>query len=98
MTPGGADMEHEPLSAILSAGAISALSRGNKIEAIKLVRIERGIGLKEAKDVVEEYLRTQPSLQGTFAAAQTQTQRSALLWLIALVGGAILLYFFLIKR
>ena len=82
----------------MSGNAISALQRGNKIEAIKLVRTERGMGLKEAKDLVEEYLRTQPSLQETFAVTQTQAKRSALLWLIALIGGAILLYVFLTKR
>ncbi|TRZ96713.1 MAG: hypothetical protein D4R84_06580 [Rhodocyclaceae bacterium] len=37
----------------LSAEAIAALRRGNKIEAIKLVRVERNLGLKEAKDAVE---------------------------------------------
>jgi|RhiMetdeSRZDD1v2_1073273.scaffolds.fasta_scaffold76829_3 ribosomal protein L7/L12 len=91
-------MEHERVNATLSATAISALQRGNKIEAIKLVRAERNIGLKEAKDAVEEYLRTQPSLQETFAVAQTQASRSVLLWLIVLIGGAILLYVFLAKR
>jgi ribosomal protein L7/L12 len=31
----------------------AALERGNKIEAIKLVRERTGLGLKEAKDLVE---------------------------------------------
>ena len=32
---------------------IAALKRGNKIEAIKLLREHSGVGLKEAKDAVE---------------------------------------------
>jgi hypothetical protein len=91
-------MEHEPVKSRLSEGAISALQRGNKIEAIKLVREERGLGLKEAKDEVEEYLRTQPSLQTTFATAQIQASRSILMWLLVLIAGGILLYIFLTKR
>lgn len=91
-------MENEPVKASLSEAAISALQRGNKIEAIKLIREERGLGLKEAKDEVEDYLRTQPALQATFATAQTQASRSALMWLLVLIGGGILLYIFLTKR
>jgi len=91
-------MEHEPADVTLSEAAIAALQRGNKIEAIKLVRVEQGLGLKEAKDLVEAYLRTQPPLQEIFTVAQSQTKRSAFLWLIVLIAGAILLYVFLTKR
>ena len=91
-------MENEPVKSSLSETAISALQRGNKIEAIKLLREERGLGLKEAKDEVEDYLRTQPSLQATFATAQTEASRSALLWLLVLIGGGILLYIFLTRH
>ena len=31
-------------------GAIAALQQGQMIEAIKIVRMERGLGLKESKD------------------------------------------------
>lgn len=33
-----------------------ALQRGNKIEAIRLVRIATGLGLKESKNLVEQHL------------------------------------------
>ena len=52
--------------------AIQALRRGNKIEAIKLVRLARNIGLKEAKDAVEDYLRAQPALLQQLNASQAQ--------------------------
>ena len=35
------------------AQVVAALERGQKIEAIKLLRELRGLGLKEAKDLVE---------------------------------------------
>ena len=41
----------------LSTAAISALQHGRKIAAIKIVREERNIGLKEAKNVVDDYVR-----------------------------------------
>jgi len=79
----------------LSIAAISALQHGNKVEAIKIVREERKIGLKEAKDAVEEYVRSQPTLQSSFAAAQAETKRSVLGWLAMLIGLALLAYYFL---
>ena len=81
----------------LSIAAISALHQGNKIDAIKIVREERGIGLKEAKDAVEDYVRRQPALQSAFAAAQAETKRTALRWLAVLIGLAILGYYFLAR-
>ena len=81
----------------LSTAAISALHHGNKIGAIKIVREERNIGLKEAKDAVEDYVRSQPALQSSLAAAQTEATRSGLLWLAALIVLALLAYYFLTK-
>jgi ribosomal protein L7/L12 len=79
----------------LPAAAVSALQRGNKIEAIKIVRQERNIGLKEAKDAVDEYLRSQPAPQSARNAAQAGANRNALLWLAALIGLAMIGYYFL---
>ena len=81
----------------LSVAAISALHQGNKIEAIKIVREERNIGLKDAKDAVEDYIRSQPVLQSSFAAAQTETKRTVQRWLVLLIGLAILAYYLLAK-
>ena len=47
----------------LSPAAIAALWKGQMIEAIKVVRQEQNLGLKEAKDAVEAYLTTQPDLK-----------------------------------
>ena len=42
------------------AAAIEALTKGQKIGAIKIVRQEWGVDLKGAKDAVDAYLRAQP--------------------------------------
>lgn len=47
------------MKALLQAGASPAVAerivQGNKINAIRECRIETGLGLKEAKDLVERY-------------------------------------------
>jgi ribosomal protein L7/L12 len=90
-------MNRKPPNLTLSEAAVAALQRGNKIEAIKLLRMQQGIGLKEAKDLVEAYLRTQPALQSTFDTKQVQIKQSTLLWIIVLIGAG-LLYFLFAKR
>jgi hypothetical protein len=47
----------------LPKAAVEALWHGNVIEAIKVVRQERNIGLKEAKDSVDAYIVSQPALK-----------------------------------
>jgi len=46
----------------LSANVIEALRRGHKIEAVRLVREQTGMGLKEAKDAVDAYERSHPKV------------------------------------
>jgi ribosomal protein L7/L12 len=77
--------------------ALSALHQGSKIEAIKIVRQERNIGLKEAKDAVDDYVRSHPALQSSLAAAQAEAKRSALLWIAAVIVLAFLVYYFVAK-
>ena len=99
MSPSNIDnpLLNKNIGPALSAAAISALHQGDKIEAIKIVREERNIGLKEAKDAVDAFVRSQPSLQSSFAAAQSGAKRTALLWLAGIVVVAVLAYFFLNK-
>lgn len=44
----------------LPAQAINALSRGRKIEAIKMVHKQTGLGLKASKELVEAYEQQHP--------------------------------------
>ncbi len=68
----------------IPAEAIAALESGNKIEAIKIVRVSRGCGLKESKDLVESYLREHPGLQQRFSAIQTEQNKGAFMKLLFL--------------
>lgn len=42
------------------AEAITALERGNLIEAVKITRERNGIGLKESKDAIDSYIKANP--------------------------------------
>lgn len=79
----------------LPAAVISALRQGNKIEAIKLLRQERGIDLKTAKGAVDACLSAQPALRERLAAAQAEKGRGCLIWVILLVTLSIAGYLFL---
>jgi ribosomal protein L7/L12 len=54
----------------LPAKVLDALQRGNAIEAIKLLRESTGLGLKEAKDVIDEHLRGKPSMAPAASAGR----------------------------
>lgn len=60
----------------LPNAAVEMLWRGDAIAAIKVVRAERNLGLKEAKDLVDVYIRSQPSLRQKIEQAQAETCRS----------------------
>jgi ribosomal protein L7/L12 len=72
---------------------VTELLRGRKIEAIKLLREEWSIGLKEARDRVEEYIKTQPSLERQLALAQGEAVRVWLLRLVVFIALLIAGYF-----
>lgn len=75
--------------------AIAALERGSKIEAIKCVRVARGVGLKDAKEVVEDYLDRSPRVKGRMAAANAERARGSFRWLVLAAVLAALAYYFL---
>lgn len=80
----------------INAAARAALERGAVIEAIKIVREAQGIGLKDAKDAVDAYVRSEPLLARRLAARQAQARAGclralAILALLFLAGA--LLYF-----
>lgn len=74
--------------------AVEMLWRGEMIEAIKLVRVERHLGLKESKDLVDAYLRSQPALRQKLEQAQTVTWQTLKRVIIALIVATAAAYFF----
>jgi translation elongation factor EF-Ts len=60
--------------------ALAALEKGNKIEAIRHLREANNIGLKDAKDAIEEYLQDMPNLRARMTAAGRESGDRGLGW------------------
>jgi ribosomal protein L7/L12 len=69
----------------LPKAAVDALWQGNVIEAIKVVRQERNIGLKEAKHLVDVYLTSQPVLKKKMDQVLATARQRFIRWLIGLL-------------
>lgn len=68
---------------------IDAITSGRKIEAIKLLRKEWGIGLKEAKERVELHINSSPELKDKLQSGESENFVICLL-----IAAAIAIYFF----
>lgn len=71
-----------------------ALWHGDRTEAITLVHREQKIGLREAADLVDTYLQSQPTLTHRIHEAHADAREGLRRWLIFLfIGGIGLAYF-----
>ena len=80
----------------LPQAAVTALWKGNALEAINILRLERDIGLQESKDQIDAYVRRHPALQHRLQAAQAQATQTLLRWLVGvlmLAGAAAYVFF-----
>ncbi len=92
-------MQDPAQSSTLSNAAVESLWRGDVIGAIKVVRVERKLGLKEAKDLVDAYIRSQPSLRLKLEQAQAEAWRKLKRGLIvALIFAAVAAFIFFQSR
>ena len=66
----------------LPVEVIAALERGQKIEAIKLLRELKGIGLKEAKEAVDDYA---PERQPGGVSVVQSGGHGGIFWLLGLL-------------
>jgi ribosomal protein L7/L12 len=82
----------------LPAAALTALQHGNKIDAIRLVREERKIGLKEAKTLVEAYVESEPTLQARLRERSAATSTAVLRWAGICISGAALILGYVLLR
>ena len=76
----------------LPPDAAQALARGDKIGAIKLVRAESGLGLKEAKDWVEARAPSAPLPKG-LSPGEVPRHDALLGWALAFLAVAAIAYF-----
>ena len=84
-------------SPALPQAAVAALEQGQTIEAIKIVRLESGIGLKESKDLVDDYLKSRPDLQRRLAAAQAEARQGFVRWLVIFLTLAAAAAYFVMR-
>ena len=67
----------------------AALYSGRKIEAIKLLREEKSIGLKEAKELIDSYIESNTELQEKLKQSQAGSSTVFLcIIIVALAYGA----------
>ena len=84
-----------PLYPVLSQAAVAALWKGRVTEAIQMVRLEQNIGLAEATDLIDTFLRSQPALKSQINEVQADAREGLLRWLIFLLTGGVGLAHFL---
>jgi ribosomal protein L7/L12 len=71
----------------MPSAAIAALGRGNRIEAMTLVRHAEGLGMKDAKDFVEAFLSENLQINQKFTQINASRFRTTLKWVV--VGAAV---------
>jgi hypothetical protein len=77
----------------LPADVALALQRGNKIEAIKLLRMARRIGLKDAKEVIDGVIAQDPHRRSR--RTDTADGRGRYVLLLIALALLVLLYHYL---
>ena len=82
----------------LPKAAVEALRKGNLIGAIKVVRQEQKIGLKEAKAQVEDYIASQPALKKKMDKVLVEAQQKFIRWMIGLLVLAAVAAFFAVQK
>ncbi|MCP9447984.1 MAG: hypothetical protein NNA22_10505 [Nitrospira sp.] len=77
----------------LPKAAVEALRRGDLIGAMTAVRRERQVGFKEAKELVETYVASQPTLKKKMEKVVADAQRKFTRWMIgvAIIAAGIAL-------
>jgi ribosomal protein L7/L12 len=78
----------------MPAEAVTAMQRGNKIEAIRIYRAHNRVGLKEAKDAIDAFESVSPAVMAAgLAPGEVPPSRFSFWWWGALVvAGAVLIY------
>lgn len=77
---------------------IEALQRGEKLQAIRLMREITGVGLKEAKDAVEASPHAASSSRGALSPGEVSRMGGRLGWVAAAIALAGWLFWFWLRR
>ena len=75
--------------------ALDALRVGQLIDAIKITREKTGLGLKESKNLVEQYLKEHPQEQALIQEQLAQRSRGGIqIFILIFIILVILVWFF----
>lgn len=76
--------------------ALQALRSGQLIDAIKITREKTGLGLKESKDLVDQYLKEHPQEQAHIQEQLAQRSRGGIKIIVLMMFIlAILVWYFI---
>jgi len=76
--------------------ALQALRSGQLIDAIKITREKTGLGLKESKDLVDQYLKEHPQEQAQIQEQLAQRSRGGIKIIVFMMFIlAILIWYFI---
>jgi hypothetical protein len=70
--------------------AISALENGNKVEAVKIIRDEAWVTLKQASNAADAYLESNPDVKARFLERQNSAWTGFVYFVALLTMGAII--------
>jgi hypothetical protein len=84
---------HRPPS--IPPEALQALQQGNFILAIKVTRQVTGLGLKESKDLLQDYLDKNPNVQRQIQGSIAIKSRGLMVLGVMLSVLAAIVYFFM---
>jgi ribosomal protein L7/L12 len=76
----------------LPPNVVNALSKGRKIEAIKLLRDAERMDLKDAKETVEAYAQSRPEMSAALETASREGVARLLRWALVAVAAFVMWY------
>ncbi|MCH7335951.1 ribosomal protein L7/L12 [Acinetobacter sp. NIPH 2699] len=77
--------------------ALQVLREGKLIDAIKITREKTGLGLKESKDLVDQYLQDHPQEQARIQEQLAQRSRSGIK-IFVLIFFILLVFIWLVMK
>lgn len=80
-----------------SAEVMALLTQGRMLDAVKVIRNNQGVGLKEAKDQIDVFLKDHPELVVRLKAQQEETVKALRRWVLTLLGIAFVVWWYLRK-
>ena len=90
--PQGPTFSPPSMGGALPPDVLDALQKGHKIEAIRLMREQTGLGLKESKDAVDAYQQLHLPAVGGLSPGQVSDTGSGIWWAVAVVLVCLVAY------